>query len=334
MAGVPDGEALDVPRGIPEIWIADMARVVMALEVAASDHRQRGEIAQLLGMIAPEPAHQAAPSARGGQHLPPSASSAAPAKKRLRPVEERTVPARQLPDERTSLLPPLSTGQSGPRTWGEPMLRAAPPAQGASPLPYQSLLPPSSEAATLHVLLSRTVPEGPVDLDRLLDGLAGNVAVEELPRQPVRTLRFGVQILVDLGEGMEPFWRDETELVDRVTAIAGRQACQVRYFSGCPLRRSGEGAGWTWKPYRPPARGAKVLVLSDFGCNADSGASAAARLRKDWQESVEIMRRHGCPAVALVPVPRKSIPSWVSDLMPVLSWDRTTTTAQAQVGLS
>ncbi|WP_369275944.1 hypothetical protein AB5J55_43860 [Streptomyces sp. R11] len=155
------------------------------------------------------------------------------------------------------------------------MLRPALPVQDASPLPYESLLPPSSEAATLHVLVSRMPPEGPVDLDRLLDRLAGNVAVEELPRQPVRTLRFGVQILVDLGEGMEPFWRDE---MDGVTAIAGRQSCQVRYFSGCPLHRSGEGAGWTWKPYRPPARGAKVLVLSDFGCNADSSAAATAHL--------------------------------------------------------
>jgi hypothetical protein len=184
------------------------------------------------------------------------------------------------------------------------------------------------------VVLSRTVPEGPVDLNRLLEQLAGNITVEELPRQPVRTLRFGVQVLVDLGEGMEPFLRDEMELVDRVMAIAGRHGCQVRYFSDCPLRRSGEGAGWTWKPYRPPARGAKVLVLSDFGYNADSSRSAAARLRQDWQETVEIMRRHGCSAVALAPVPCRSIPSWVSDLMPVLSWDRTTTTTQAQVRLS
>jgi hypothetical protein len=208
------------------------------------------------------------------------------------------------------------------------------PSRDAGPLPYESLLPPSSEAATLHVLVSRRVPEGPVDVDRLLDRLAENVAVEELPRQPVRTLRFGVQVLVDLGEGMEPFWRDEVELVDRVTSVAGPQSCQVRYFSGCPLHRSGEGAGWTWKPYRPPARGAKVLVLSDFGCNADRSATAAARLHKDWQETVGIMRRHGCSPVALVPLPRTGIPSWVSGLMPVLSWDRTTTTAQAQVGLS
>ncbi|MFJ4518968.1 hypothetical protein [Streptomyces sp. NPDC088816] len=214
------------------------------------------------------------------------------------------------------------------------MLHPAQPDQDRSPLPYQSLLPPSSEAATLHVLLSRTVPEGPVDLERLVEQLAGNVTVEALPRLPVRTLRFGVQVLVDLGEGMEPFLRDEMELVDRVTAIAGQHGCQVRYFSGCPLHRSGEGAGWTWKPYRPPAEGAKVLVLSDFGCNGGSGRSAAERLRKDWQETAKIMRRSGCPAVALSPVPQTRIPSWMSTLMPVLSWDRTTTTAQAQVRLS
>jgi hypothetical protein len=206
--------------------------------------------------------------------------------------------------------------------------------QDSSPVPYQSLLPPSSEAATLHVLLSRTVPEGPVDLERLVDQLAGNIAVDALPRLPVRTLRFGVQVLVDLGEGMEPFLRDEMELVDRVEAIAGQHGCQVRYFSGCPLHRCGEGAGWTWKPYRPPPKEAKVLILSDFGYNADNSASTTARLRKDWQETIVIMRRNGCPAVALVPLPRAHIASWVSTLMPVLSWDRTMTTAQAQVRLS
>ncbi|MGW4564389.1 hypothetical protein ACWEN3_18890 [Streptomyces sp. NPDC004561] len=332
MAGV-EGEQLDWPRGLSEIWIADMAHVVTSLEVAASDNEQRSAIAGLLGMDSPEPARQATQPARHSQ-APSAAAAAVRPNSQPEPTEVPAAPPRRSPDEPTSLLTPLSSVHGTPRVWGEPMLQPVQADQDRSPLPYQSLLPPSSEAATLHVLLSRTVPEGPVDLERLVDQMAGNVAVETLPRSPVRTLRFGVQILVDLGEGMEPFLRDEMELVDRVTAIAGQHGCQVRYFSGCPLHRSGEGAGWTWKQYRPPAKGAKVLVLSDFGCNRDSSRSAAERLRKDWQEAVKIMHRSGCPVVGLAPLPQKRIPSWLSSLMPVLSWDRSMTTAQAQVRLS
>ncbi|WP_226487477.1 hypothetical protein [Streptomyces parvulus] len=331
MAGA-EHEQLDWPRSTSEIWIADMVHVISSLGLENSDNEKRSAIAGLLGMDTPEPLHQAHQPARS--HTPSAGAGAVRPKSRPRLAQEAAASPRRPADEPTSLLTPLSSEQDAPRVWGEPMLQSVQADQDRLPLPYQSLLPPSSEAATLHVLLSRTVPEGPVDLERLVDRLAGNLAVESLPRLPVRTLRFGVQVLVDLGEGMEPFLRDEMELVDRVAAIAGRHGCQVRYFSGCPLHRSGEGAGWTWKPYRPPAKGAKVLVLSDFGRNGDTSRSTEERLRKDWQKTARIMRRSGCPAVALAPVPQKRIPAWVSSLMPVMTWDRSLTTAQAQVQLS
>ncbi|MEU2742192.1 hypothetical protein ABZ656_44595 [Streptomyces sp. NPDC007095] len=317
-----------------EIWIADMARVVTSLGVDLADHVTLTEIAELLGMQMPAPVRRA--SQTGAPHsgaVPPSPQPPPPARPSA-PATESASPAQPFPDEPTPLLTPLSSGQSEPRAWAEPALALQDQQPAAHPAPYEPLLPPSSEAATLHAVLSRIVFEGPVDLERLLDLVAENAFVTELPRRPVRTLRFGVQLLVDLGEGMQPFLRDEMEILERVAAIAGRHSCEVRYFTDCPLHRCGEGAGWTWKPYRPPASGAKVLVLSDFGQHGNSGGSAAYRLRRDWEAAVDLMRRNGCLPAALAPMPPDRFPAWLTSLMPVLSWDRTTTTARALIGLS
>lgn len=331
--GVERGQQSEGPWPSGEIWIADMARVVSSLSVDSADRVQLAEIAVLLGMEMPAPVRRA--PGRGAPHsrsMAPFPQASAPA--RPSPAVDDAVLPQPLPDEPMPLLTPLTSGQGAPRTWAEPVLALQDQQSAAQPVPYEPLLPPSSEAATLHALLSRIVHEGPIDFERLLDLVADNAFVTDLPRRPVRTLRFGVQVLVDLGEGMQPFLRDEMEILDRVAAIAGRHSCEVRYFTDCPLRRCGEGAGWTWKPYRPPARGAKVLVLSDFGQHVDSGGSSSSRLRRDWHATVDLMRRNGCLPVALAPVPSGRFPSWLTSLMPVLSWDRTTTTARALIGLS
>lgn len=194
---------------------------------------------------------------------------------------------------------------------------------------HHSLLPPNSETATLQTVLSRTVPEGEIDTHRLLEEFATGRPLQDLPRLPVRTLRFGTQVLVDLGPGMEMFARDQEELVNRITVIVGRHATDVLYFVDSPLKHAGPGAGWTWRPYRAPAAGTQVLILSGFGCNLP-GSGPATTLWQEWQEVTGLLRRSGCWPVALVPMPPDRFPAPLSSLMPVVSWDRSTTTVQAE----
>ncbi|MFB7360225.1 hypothetical protein [Streptomyces gardneri] len=311
-----------------------MARVVASIGVDPSDHEMLSRIASLLGMSREATAARLLPGEE-----PARLASSAPAGRFPVPEEE---PARsalpetgrhlQVPEEALQVLSPISTGMAAAeRSWTEPALAEQPRHAPQQDAPHQTLLPPSSEAATLHLLLSRVVPEGPVDVGLLLERVCRGDVLSQLPREPVRTLRFGVQVLVDLGMGMQPFYRDQSELVTRIGSLAGRHSRDVKYFSGTPLHRSGPGAGWTWRAYEPPPPGARVLILSDFGLNEGGMASEH---EDDWCEVVRLIRRAGCRPLALVPAPSAQWPPWLVALMPVLAWDRCTTTAHVYAALS
>ncbi|XUZ27259.1 hypothetical protein ACQVDT_20955 [Streptomyces sp. RMIT01] len=312
-----------------ENWIADMARVVTALGISPSDHETLSRVAGLLGM------ERAAPVRSAGREEPARRPAPATAGTPVTGHGKATAPRLReptgFPDE-LQILKPIGM-QQAPNTgrgWSEPAL-AEQQSRKPEPLPHQPLLPPASESATLHLLLSRVVHEGPVDVDALLDTVCRGDALSQLPREPVRTLRFGVQVLVDLNVGMQPFHRDQAELVRRIGALAGEHNCSTRYFSQSPLQRSGARAGWSWKAYEPPPPGARVLVLSDFGMNT---GGATAELQGEWRRTVQLIRWASCRPLALVPAPPERWPHWLPALMPVLSWDRYTTTARVHSALS
>jgi hypothetical protein len=143
-----------------------------------------------------------------------------------------------------------------------------------------------------------------------------------LPRLPVPTLRFGVQVLVDRAEPMFPFYRDQQALIEAVRDVVGRGMTEVRYFADSPLRGTGAGHRRSWTGYRPPAPGRPVLVVSGFNINLD-----AERYQADWQRLVHLLSKQDSAAVAFVPFPRGRWPGWLSTLLPLVCWDRSATTA-------
>ncbi|MDN0196561.1 hypothetical protein [Streptomyces sp. S.PNR 29] len=317
------------PEG--ENWIGDMARAMTALPSldAAALHK----VAAMLSLRQTSPA-QTRNRVKQGTAAAEVASRAEPHSQpppRQRPDQQNTR-ARREPAPPMSLLVPLGTELAVQRAWTEPVLAETPARRTVTRGVYQSLLPPRSEPAILRQLLSRRVYEGPIDVERTLTILTSGQYVSYLPRHPVRTLRFGVQVLVDIGDGMELFLRDEEELLNRIAAVAGRHACDVRYFADDPMY-NGSGAGWTWKPYTAPPLGTRVLVLSDFGRHriprSRTGADPGT-----WQKVVTMLHRAGCLPVALTPLPQSLQPQWLRTLMPVLTWDRTTTAATAYTRLA
>ncbi|MFI1844959.1 hypothetical protein ACH439_22855 [Streptomyces microflavus] len=331
------GAPTPVTVGRTGIWVGDLARALTRLGVDPDDGEKVGRVVTLLGLrgsvsdLEPAPEWRGAPAPVAEEErraAPPAsprgADAAAPpnSAEPLPPTADGT--AGPLP-----LLSPL-TGESDIRSaWRFPALaeRGDGPAE-AEPA-HHTLLPPNSETATLQTVLSRTVREGEIDTHRLLEEFATGRPLQNLPRLPVRTLRFGTQVLIDLGPGMEMFARDQDELVNRITVIVGRHATEVLYFAGSPLNYAGPGAGWTWRPYRPPAAGTRVLILSGFGCNLP-GSGTAPTLWQEWQELTGLLRRSGCRPAALVPLPPDRFPAPLTSLMPVVSWDRSTTTVQAE----
>jgi hypothetical protein len=152
--------------------------------------------------------------------------------------------------------------------------------------------------------------------------LARQQAPRQLPRTMRRSLRYGVQVLIDWGKDMDPFRRDQAEITDRIAQVAGRERIEVRYFSESPLDGCGPGPEWTWKPYTPPSPGTTVLVLSDLGMSRRTAGRVPGRLPADFAELSRLLTARRCVTVAMVPLsPRRWPPR---SQLRLVAWDRTT----------
>lgn len=317
----------------PGVWVGD---VVRALE-AAGDDAERREVLRLLGFtgagtttVAPAPVNPYPPPRRSPppprprpeQAPSPAADPPSPPAATPAPHPEPPPPLAQLPLLRPTRVEPADVSPAP----AEPL---AAPGTERAPLPHQPLLEPDWTAAILRAVLSRQVDEGPVDLRALIDTLAHGRPVQWLPRGPVATLRYGVQVLVDRGTGLQPFRRDQDELVARIRSVAGPDLVDVGYFSDAPQRGTGPGVRWTRTAYEPPARGTRVLLLSDLGLGGPPHDPSRST-RADWEDFVGRVTRAGCVVVALTPSPPDRWPAWTTRLLPLVSWDRTTTTGKVR----
>ncbi|MFD4138642.1 hypothetical protein [Streptomyces sp. NPDC058572] len=221
-------------------------------------------------------------------------------------------------------LSPLETLPAWPRGWSRPGV-GRPDRELMSRRPtHTPLLAPLSTAALLEAALAGTAPEGEVEIETTVDFLARGLPLTDLPRRMLRTLRHGVQILVDHGPAMQLFSRDQMQLCERVEALVGKEKTELLRFAYAPLRGAGKGPFWTWRTYQPPPRGSAVLLLSDCGTIGPPGDHRRSR-PAEWREFAAEVRRHGARPLGLLPLPRDRFPAWLPATMPVFAWDRGTT---------
>ncbi|MDX3454536.1 hypothetical protein PV396_21735 [Streptomyces sp. ME02-8801-2C] len=313
-----------------DVWIGDLLRALPLVE-GQGEAAQR-KIARLLGfdLVAQDTDSQTAGADAGhpaaGEVTGPALLS-----------EERTPETASRPrtpdlidrgtvGEENSLPLLVPSGQEPSRAheWTAPSLPLPDRSRVRIPLPHEPLLAPRSTSAMLHRALSKPVEQGQLDVRRVVDRLSRGLPLETLPRRPVRTLRFGVQVLADLGLGMEPFSRDLHDTIGQVTATVGREHTEVVYFDQCPVRGAGPGPRWTWGDYAPPAAGTRVLILSDLGTGGPS-LDPRRSTRAEWERLLQLLSYAQCTAVAFVPLPEKRWPSWAANLLPLVPWDRQTT---------
>lgn len=228
------------------------------------------------------------------------------------------------------------------RTWDTPALEwtlsAEPLPRGASEEhaprpPLEPLLVPEWTRAILSTALSTACGEGDVDVERVAERIARREAVTAVPRLPLTTLRRGVQVLVDQGQGMQPFMRDLTAIQGEIRRVAGEHRARVLRFAGTPLRAAGAGPRGRWGEYLPPPRGTPVLLLTDLGIGRPQLSADPATV-EEWLELAAVVRRAGCPLVALVPYGAHRWPAALRDAMTLVEWDRPTSAARvrARVG--
>jgi hypothetical protein len=206
--------------------------------------------------------------------------------------------------------------------------RPTPAGQAAEPA-HVPLFSRNSVAAITAELVGRYVDDGPVDVAATVALLSRALAVHSFPRQRRRSLRFGAQILVDRGDSMRPFARDQDDMVRQLQRSAGN--VEIWYFRAAPQRAMRMPFGKS-QPYRPPSHGTPVLLLTDFGAVSQLNCRPTAT-RREWSDFLTSLRQHGARPVGLVPYPRSRWPAWLASELPLVSWDRRTTAGAVSAAL-
>jgi hypothetical protein len=164
---------------------------------------------------------------------------------------------------------------------------------------------------------------GSINVTLLVDTLARGRPVVRLPRLPTPSLHRGVQVLVDRGEGMQPFARDQDELVGTIRGVVGGDATAVLEFRGCPTWGAGTGPVWDWGPYTPPGPRTPVLILSDLGIARHTACGERASVG-EWLAFARGLARQPCPVIAFVPYPEDRWPRRIAREVVLVPWDRST----------
>lgn len=326
----------------PIISLGDLVRAVDQLE---ADPVATQDIARVL-QVSRKPGRTREPSAPDAAPQPPSpARSPSPQPTPGRPAEHASVTAS---DERSpaavvpSLIRPLPEDGGSAGLTVSP-LPAAALEQGTQRPPHLPLLEPRWTRAILTSTLATLSDEGELDIDETVDLIAGVRPLDPLPRLPVRTMRRGVQLLLDRSPALTPYSRDVDWLADQVLRIAGRDRIDVRDFVACPVRRSGDADAddrgddpfeAEQTAYAPPARNTVVLAVTDLGIGRPHGWTEWAAV-DEWLSFASMLRKAACPLVALVPYAAHRWPRRLSRSMTILEFDRRTTasTVRRVVGL-
>ena len=321
----------------PEIWLGDLIRAVAAIP-GGDDTRRR--IAALLGFTGEVPV-STPPIVVSGDESAASLTASLDTAAEW-PEEDASVPESAEPDregdrpanDAVPELLPVDRVRAEMADWAQvPSLPAVTERSLAARPAAASLLAPRSTRAILHALLATMAGDGPIDIPRLIQELAEGRPVSRVPRKPYRTLRFGVQVLVDVGEAMELFARDQEELISRIKSVAGAENVAVSFFGDSPVRGAGPGPRRTWRTYCPPGSGCRILVVSDFGIGGPALHVRRSR-PAEWQDFMVQVRRAGCRPVGLIPYPSDRWPAWLRLLLPLLVWDRDTTVGKTVMSVA
>jgi hypothetical protein len=311
-----------------DIWLADLARAVTALQ-PADDHTVEAVIGQLgigasLDSGRPQP-----PDLPGSGKEKPDSESQRPAGLDFDTgADEHQGDVRDENTERMEVLEPVGRVTDD---LSKPWMLAADleevserHLQGVRS--YEPLFVRSWSRELMAAAVAQQVPGNRADERRLVDLVARARPVTEIPRRPRWSLSLGVQLLVDIGEGMEPFARDQSELADGIRHIVGNSRVALLRFRDCPVRGAGDGPIWTWKPYRPPEPGCPVLVLTDLGIGGPRVHPERSR-PSEWVALASWLRRRSSTLIAFVPYGQDRWPDRLRKVITVVQWDRATTVA-------
>jgi hypothetical protein len=233
--------------------IGDFVRAVAALR--PRDPATIMAIQDMLGLTRPAPVAEPPKDVGPWKELLPSSTRIPVHQEPAANVGVRPESERQAQPESSDRIPAVlrfvreGTGRPEPPTWvtapGEIVSSQPPMVPGP---PAEPLFGGITRRAVLTALCATDTPEGDLDLEPIIELVSARRPITDLPRWPIPTLRQGVQLLLDLGQGMDPYANDRDSLANCLDDILPNDRITVLHFVGCPGRGCGAGARDDWRP--------------------------------------------------------------------------------------
>ena len=296
----------DLPSG--SLWLADTLIAVRAL--AGGDPKEARAIAQLLmsaqtapvaesatsspvpsrSISAPAPTIQATPDPRGPTAAAPRLE---PSAVETQLVELRSLHAEVSPPSTASLLKePAASGVAWP------------------PKPA-SLFDPKQERALLREACAVVLPSSILDVERWISAATRLELPRRVPTELRRSTRAGICALVDRGPALSGLMQDLDSLGARLGRLFDR--AHVLRFMDRPSR-VGRGDVHAWSTFTFPPRGTPILVVT----------ALTAKNTVTWIGFAERCKRLDHPLTLIVPQLPRRVPTALTRLARLASWDRRT----------
>ena len=172
--------------------------------------------------------------------------------------------------------------------------------------------------------LATHVEEGDLDMRRIVATVSVGEPLQFLPRLPVPTLRRGVQVLLDVGQAMDPFAEDQRGLVRALDHVLADDRLEVLRFNGCPLRGVQGESESSYRAWRPPPQGMPLLAVTDLGIGGPMLDSERATTA-EWLAFAHRVREAGYDMVVFVPYEATRWPRRLHSAMKLVHWSERTT---------
>ena len=172
----------------------------------------------------------------------------------------------------------------------------------AAPARRAPLFDPRWTRELLASLLATEAADGRLDEAAAIALIAAGRPLDPFPQLTRRSLRRGAQVLVDVGEGMEPFVDDAGSWSSGSSGSRARPT-SVRTRLGRAMR----GLAPDLDAYEPPSPLTPVLAVTDAGIGGPSPRIERSRAT-EWLALAERLAERGSPLILIVPYRRDRWP--------------------------
>jgi len=191
--------------------------------------------------------------------------------------------------------------------------------QTFKPLAYLPLETTSRIWPFIKAALGALTATADPDMEKAVPLAASLSPMDRLPMVTRLTWHARSCVVFDFHDRLMPFWRDIRQMLELILGMRGCAGLGVRILekgSQQGFRKFGD-TDFRFYPFRPPAAGTPVLILSDLGCFSASRDRLTA-----WIRFGRACRAKGITPVVLTSCPSYSWDNRLGSFFTMVWWDR------------